>query len=133
MGSLAFVSNLRVEEYWSVEALECNGKICLMFVEVSRGSSSEASLGDGVATVNDLVIELGDSSSIALCLKNENIFEARFCRRLHIVLKNEMNFNGSNYVPFFHSFGSFLLFVGIINYIFCTFRLKMAPLNTKSH
>lgn len=69
MGSLAFVSNLRIEEYWSVEALECNGKICLMFVEVPRGSSSEASLGDGVATVNDLVIELGDSSSIALCLK----------------------------------------------------------------
>lgn len=83
MGSLAFVSNLRIEEYWSVEALECNGKICLMFVEVPRGSSSETSLGDGVATVNDLVIELGDSSSIALCLKNENPFEARFCWRLY--------------------------------------------------
>lgn len=71
-GRVGFDSNLPIEESnWSAEVAEVNGRT--MFLEESKGMAREESLWS--STVSDLEIgELGDSSSIAVCLKRERVF-----------------------------------------------------------
>lgn len=74
-GTGFLASNLRTEGCWSVEALEGNGKTRF---SPSRGMSREVSLEVGAAIVNDFGIEPGDSSSIAVCLRNKGEIEIRY-------------------------------------------------------